>query len=52
MVCANKIRINEYKSEYIMKLVGVCIRQKWYLTVDNIGKKMGNINGKNSGWII
>ena len=45
MVRAKKNRINKYKSEYITKLVGVYIRQKWYLTVDSICTKMGNING-------
>ena len=46
MVRANKIRINKYKSEYIIKLVGVYIRQKGHLTVNSIGIKMGNINGE------
>ena len=45
MVRANEIRINKYKSEYIITLVGVYIRQKWYFTVVSIGTKMDNING-------
>ena len=45
MICANKIRMNKYKSEYIIKLVGAHIHQKWKLTADNISTKMGNING-------
>ena len=44
MVRATKIRINKYKSEYIIKLVGIYIRQKYILTVENISTKMGNIN--------
>ena len=44
MVRANKIRINKYKSEYIIKLVGVYICQMWHLMVDRISSKMGNIN--------
>ena len=47
MIRANKIRINKYKSEYIMKLVGVYIRQKLHLTADSIGTKMGDINREN-----
>ena len=46
MVRANKIRINKYKLEYIIKLVGVYIRQTCHLTADSIGKKMGNIYGE------
>ena len=46
MIRANKIRINKYKSEYIIKFVGVYIRQKLHLTVVSIGTQMGNINGK------
>ena len=46
MVHANKIRINKYKSEFIIKLVGAYIRQKCNLAVDNISTKMGNINGE------
>ena len=46
MVLANKTRINKYKPEYIIKLVGVYIRQKWHLMVDSIGTKMGNITGE------
>ena len=45
MVHANKIQIKKYKSEYIIKLVGVYIRQKWHLMVDSIGTEMGNIHG-------
>ena len=45
MVCANKIRINKYKSEYIIKLVGVCIRQKWHFMADSVSTKLDNING-------
>ena len=37
--------MNKYKLEYIIKLVGAYIRQKWHLTVDSIGTKIGNING-------
>ena len=44
MVRATKIQINKYKSEYIVKLVVVYIRQKCILTVKNISTKMGNIN--------
>ena len=44
MVHANKIRINKYKSEYIIYRVGVYIRQKCILTRMNISTKMGNIN--------
>ena len=44
MVRGNKIRINKYKSEYIIKIVGVYICQKCHLTVNSIGTKMGNIN--------
>ena len=47
MVRANKIRINKYKSDYIINLVGVYIHQKRHLTVDSIGTEMGNINGEN-----
>ena len=46
MVRGDKILINKYKSEYIIKLVGFYICQKWHLTVDNISSKMGNINGE------
>ena len=46
MVHANKIQIDKYKSEYIIKLVGVYIRQKCILTQINIGTKMGNISGE------
>ena len=46
MIRANKIRINKYKSENIIKLVGFYIRQKWTLTANNISTKMGNINGE------
>ena len=52
MVRGNKIRINKYKSEYIIKLLSVYICQKWHLIVDSIGTKMGNITGKNLGLII
>ena len=48
MVRANKIRIDKYKLEYITKLVGVYIRQKWIFTDTNISTKMGNINGETS----
>ena len=47
MVRTNKIRINKYKSKYIIKLIGVYIRQKRNLTVNSIGTKMGNTNGEN-----
>ena len=47
MVRANKIRINKYKSEYIIKLIGIYIRQKRHLTVNSISTKMGDINGEN-----
>ena len=46
MVCTNKIRINKYKSEYIINISGVYIRQKWKLTANNISIQMGNINGE------
>ena len=46
MICANKIRINKYKSEYIINIFGVYIHQKWRSMVDNISAKMGNINGE------
>ena len=46
MVPANKICIDKYKLEYITKILGVYIRQKCILTVENISTKMGNINGK------
>ena len=46
MVRANKIRIDEYKSEYIIKLVGIYIREKCILTCINIGTKIGNKNGE------
>ena len=46
MVRANKIWIDKYKWEYIIKLIGVYIRQKCILTQINIGTKMGNINGE------
>ena len=46
MICAYKIRMNKYKSEYIIKHLGVYIRQKWKLTADNISTKMGDINGE------
>ena len=52
MVCANKIRINKYKLKYLIKFVGVYIRQKWHFTVVSIGTKMGNINVEILGWII
>ena len=52
MVCGNKIRIYKCKLEYIIKLVGVYKCQKWYLMVDSIGSKMGNINVENLGLII
>ena len=45
MVRATKIRINKYKSEYIIKLVGIYICQKCILTSFNVGSKMGNITG-------
>ena len=45
MVRATKTRINKYNSEYIIKFLGVYIRQKCILTVENISTKMGNING-------
>ena len=44
MVCATKIQINKNKSEYIIKLIGVYIRQKCFLTANIISTKMGNIN--------
>ena len=47
MVHANKIQIAKYKSEYIIKLIGVYIRQKCTLAVDNISTKMSNVNGEN-----
>ena len=47
MVRANKIQIDKYKSEYIIKLVGVYIRQKCIWTPINIRTKMGNINWEN-----
>ena len=43
MVHGNKIWINQYKSEYIIKLVVVYVCQKRHLTVDSIGSKVGNI---------
>ena len=46
MVRATKIRTNKYKSEYIIKLVGIYIHQKCILTREFIGTKMGNINGE------
>ena len=46
MVRANIIRINKYKSEYIIKLIGVYIRQKWYLVADSIDARLCNINGE------
>ena len=52
MVCATKLRTNKYKSEFIIKLVGVYIHQKCILKVDNISTKMGNINGEQLGLII
>ena len=45
MVHANKIGMNKHKSEFIIKLVGVYIRQKCNLIVNNISTKMCNING-------
>ena len=47
MVRGNKIRINKYKLEYIIKLVGIYICQKWHFTFHSIGSKMGNINVEN-----
>ena len=47
MIHATKIRINKYKSEYIIKLIGVYINKKWQLTVHNISTKISNINGEN-----
>ena len=47
--CANKFRNSKYKSEYIIKLVGVYICQKWHLMANSISKKMGIINGKEIG---
>ena len=44
MVHSNKIRIDKYKPEYIIKLVGVYIRQKLHLMVDSIGTKMCNLH--------
>ena len=38
--------MNTYKLEYIIKLVGVYLRQKWHFMVDSIGTKLGNINGE------
>ena len=38
------MRINKYKSEWVIKLVGFHIRQKWQMTVVSIVTKMGNIN--------
>ena len=46
ILVANKIRINKYKWEYIIKLVGVYIRQKLHLTVDSMSTKIVNINVK------
>ena len=46
MLGANEFRINKYKSENIIKRVGVYIRQKCILTRMNIGTKMGSINGE------
>ena len=46
MARADKIRINKYKSEYIIILVEVYTRQKWHLMADSIGTKLGNINGE------
>ena len=47
MVCANKVRIDKYKSEYTIQLVEIYIRQKCILTQINIRTRMGNINGGN-----
>ena len=44
MVRANKIGILKCKPEYIIKLVGVYIRQKLHLMVVSIGTELGNIN--------
>ena len=45
MVSGNKIRINEYKSEYTTKLIGVYILQKLHLMVNSISTELGKING-------
>ena len=47
MIHTTKIQINKYKSEYIIKLVGVYINKKSRSTVDNISTQMGNIHGEN-----
>ena len=47
MIHATKIRINKYKSEYIIKLIEMYIHQNCILTFKNIITKMGNINWAN-----
>ena len=44
MIRANKIRINKYKSEYIIELVGVYINKNRISMVENMSTKMGDIN--------
>ena len=44
MVHANKIWITKYKPEYIIKRVGIYMRQKWILRVDSITIEVNDIN--------
>ena len=52
MIHANEIRINKYKSKYIIQIIGVYIHQKRKLTANNISTKTANIKWAQSTVVI